>query len=430
MKSDKSLPHFIDFLNTSPTPWHAIKSIVEMLQSSGYNQLFEEETWLLKPNSKYFCIRNGSSLCAFITPNHFPKSIRILGSHTDSPGLKLKPNAEFKKENLLMLGLEVYGSPLITSWFNRDLGIAGRITYVDLQGNIKSADIKIENAPVVIPQLAIHLDRSVNENGLMINKQNQLAAIAKIIDPDLTSDYWKDLITPIYPDFVSLLSHDLFLFPLEKANFLGKDQQMIASYRIDNLSGVFASISSLISTKTNSNDLKIAVLWDNEEIGSETAQGAGSPFLLHLLERVCLSYSPSREDFLSLLRRSLCLSVDLAHATHPNYSDKHEPNHLIKMGGGIVLKYNAQQRYATDASSASSVVTLCQKEKIPFQHFVTRGDIPCGTTIGPIHSVITGISTVDIGIPQLSMHSAREILSCKDFHYLCQLLSAFLKFGT
>lgn len=422
----QEIENLLKFLSCSPTAWHAIADVSNTLQNAGFQLLKEEEPWQLMPGGRYFTIRNGSSLCAFIAPHKDLVAAKVVASHTDSPGFKLKPNTEFRKENMIMLGLEMYGAPLLTSWLNRDLGIAGRVVSVDAQGTLEEILVRYDSHPVVIPQLAIHLDRQVNENGLLLNKQEHLAALATFSEGmDPKASYLEQLIREEMGNR-QILGADLFLFPLEPPAYIGYNKQMIAAYRIDNLCSVHASITALTqSLEPSSSDLKMAIMWDNEEIGSETAQGAGSPFAAHVLERISLALKLSREDFFCFLRRSLCLSVDLAHAMHPNYLERHEPRHPVLMQRGIVLKSNAQSRYASDGRSSAAIVNLCHQHHIPIQTFVTRGDIPCGSTIGPIHACKTGMPTVDIGCPQLSMHSCRELIACQDHLDMCRLLTAF-----
>lgn len=425
-KGQKGVESLLNFLNASPTAWHAVSTMCDQLEQAGFQHLQEGNKWSLQRGGKYFVTRNGSSLCAFIVPTSPVFGSKIILTHTDSPGFKLKPNGEFRKENMIMFGVEMYGSPLITSWLNRDLGIAGRIIYADSHKDIRETLVNLEDNPVILPQLAIHLDRQVNESGLTLNKQEHLAVLASLVDETtLRESYLQKLIRSQCP-FDALLSYDLFLYPLERAKFIGNDNQMIASYRIDNLCSVYASLSALLEDPTaHADDLKLIAALDHEEIGSETAQGAGSPFVQHVMERISLSLNLSREDYLRLINNSFCISSDSAHATHPNYPDRHDPRHPIHMQRGIVIKYNAQQKYATDARSASIIIALCKKYNLPYQQFVTRGDIPCGSTVGPIHAHKSGMTTVDIGIPQLSMHSCREITSSQDFLDLCTLLKGF-----
>lgn len=422
------IANLLTFLNDSPTAWHAVENMAAELNAEGFQQLLEGERWALKPGGRYWVSRNGSSICAFILPKSELSHAHVVLTHTDSPGFKLKPNAEFQKENMHMLGIEVYGAPLMASWLNRDLGIAGRVLYLDDHGKIIETLVKMDDHPVVLPQLAIHLDRQVNETGVVINKQEHLAVLAALADGSDAGKSYLEKCLKEYCSFQKLLAYDLFLYPLEKARLMGYKYQMIASYRIDNLCSVYASLESLLAAKEpGESTLKIIGALDNEEIGSETAQGAASPFLAETLERISIALKMTREDYLRLIGRSLCISTDMAHAQHPNYPDRHEPRHAVLMKRGIVVKHNAQHRYASDARTVASVVALCNQSHIPFQHFVTRGDIPCGSTVGPIHAQRTGMPTVDIGIPQLSMHGSRELAACEDYLHLCALFKVFFK---
>lgn len=413
----------LNFFDQCPTAWHVVDNCISVLSAQGFQELKEGASWKIKLGGKYFVTRNGSSICAFIVPKTHPKGIYLAASHTDSPSFKLKPNAEFVKENMQMLGVEIYGSPILNSWLNRDLGIAGRVLYHDPKGKIHEKIVTIDDHPVVIPQLAIHLNREVNEKGLVVHKQDHLAALAGIETKKKNRSYLERVLKiPIK----ELLAYDLFLYPLEKARLLGEHQEIIASYRIDNLTSAHASLQGLIASGQPGRDLiKMIVLWDNEEIGSNTAQGASSPFLAQTIERIALALNSSREEYFQWISRSLCISIDLGHALHPGYKDKHEPQHMALLNKGIIIKANAQNRYASEARATAIIVSLCQKQKIPFQKYVSRGDIPCGTTVGPIHSHVTGMPTIDLGIPQLSMHACREIIAAKDYLALCHLTTAF-----
>lgn len=426
MTEQAIITELLNFLNSSPTAFHAVDWIKKQLTKAQFRELHEQEKWSLNPGGKYFTIRNGTSVSAFIVPLNDLKKAKIIGSHTDSPGLKIKPNGEFRRENMSMLSVEVYGSPLLSSWLNRDLGIAGKVYYVDRQGSKKETLVMIDDKPVVIPQLAVHLDRSVNENGLLLNKQEHLSALAGV---DLEGSFLYKALKERIQDIAGLIGYDLYLYPLESARKNGENGETISAYRIDSLCSVHAGLNALLEESrqesSSSEDLKLVIFWDNEEVGSLTAQGASSPFLPHLLERITLGLKKSREEYLTTIASSFCVSVDLAHAIHPNHLEKFDPMHRPLINRGIVIKSNAQARYATTAATASQVIELCIKENIPFQHFVSRNDMPCGTTIGPLQAGLTGIATVDIGSPQLSMHSAREIAGTQDHLHMCKLLKAF-----
>ncbi|MDR3624947.1 MAG: M18 family aminopeptidase [Chlamydiales bacterium] len=421
--------HLVDDLFCSlksPTPWNSVEYISKELLSSGFVELKENDIWKINPENKYFVTRNGSSLCAFITPQKKPQKSLLLGTHTDSPALKLKPNAEFRVNNYILFGVEVYGEPLLSSWLNRDLGIAGRVV-TKKNNTLSSHIVNITDAPCMIAQLAVHLDRDVNEKGLILNKQDHLSAIMALDDKS-SENYLEKILNPFIKN-EPILSHDLFLYPLQVPSFLGKNKEMIASYRLDNLVSAQAALTSLIHTSQKNpsqETIKMALFWDNEEIGSKTAQGAGSSFLSDTLGRIYALLKLSFEEQSIIKANSLCVSIDVSHAVHPNYPTKHEPRHPLLLGEGIAIKNNAHMRYATDALSAALIIDLCKQKKIPVQKFVSRTDIPSGSTIGPIHANRNGMKTVDIGIPQLSMHSSREIIAIKDYEYLCTLLQSLL----
>lgn len=418
--------HIIDdllkFLDESPTSWHAVQNVKETLLQAGFQELKEEDAWPLAFGGKYFVIKNGSSIIAFQTPLEEPTSAKIITSHTDSPAFKLKANPEFVQENMVMLGCEVYGGPLLTSWLNRDLKISGRVFYLDKKGKKQSKLVTLDQYPVCIPQLAIHLEN--NKDNPQLNKQQHLAAIAAL---DVETPYLETILKKEL-NAKTILSFDLFLTPSEKASLIGFENQMIASYRIDSLLSVHACLQALIELKSASlNEIKAFVFYDHEEVGSNSAIGASSPFLAHTLERILLSLYFGKEHYFRLLAKSLLISVDLAHAAHPSYMEKHEPYHRPLLNRGIVIKQNASLRYASNGSTSSQIVELCQNQNIPYQHFISRNDMPCGSTIGPLNAAATGIETVDIGVPQLSMHSCRELAAVQDQLDMCRLLSAFLK---
>lgn len=423
--SNSLIDELMAFLHQSPTSWHAVDHVKKALIQAGFIELDEKQQWALETGKKYFSARDGSSLCAFITPSDEITKLHVVASHTDSPAFKLKPNPEFRKENMTMFATEVYGSPLLTSWMNRDLGIAGRVFYARKDGSIGQALINIEDQPVTIPQLAIHLDREANEKGPTINRQDHFSALAAL-DFDPSKSYLLHLLNKsISEEFDYLLSHDLFLYPIEMPKILGTDR--LAAYRLDSLASVHACYSALKTSPIHANHLNMAIFWNHEEIGSQSTHGADSPYFMHQLERIFIGLNLSREQLLRLLPQSLCASVDLAHAVNPNYMEKHDVRHLPYLNRGPVIKYNAQQRYASDAQSSAYVIQLCEKHAIPYQFFSSRNDIPCGSTIGPLHASNTGIPTVDIGSPQLSMHSSRELIAVQDHLEMCRLLASFLQ---
>lgn len=428
MKTKNWTQDFLHFIEEAPTSYHAVAFAVKQLVKADFEELREENEWKLKGGQKYFCQREGS-LIAFLTPQDRLESALILASHTDSPSFKLKPETEYVKEGMVMLGTEPYGSPLLSSWLNRDLGIAGQVLYTDRQGRFETALVNLRQAPVTIPQLAIHLDRKVNEEGLLLNKQEHLNALAAIDRSTGKSkakkrSFLATLLKETLP-LKELVAHDLFLYPLEKPSRIGERGELLAGYRMDSLASVYPILSTLTQKKkTSQSALYMMALWDHEEVGSKSATGAESPFFSHIFERLALALRLSRENYLRLASRSLCLSVDLSHAIHPNYPERHDPQHKPKLGDGVLIKTSAQKRYATDAKPMRQLIETAKKKGIACTVFSGRSDIPSGTTIGPIQAALTGIPTVDLGIGQLSMHSARELIAEKDLLALHDLLTS------
>jgi aspartyl aminopeptidase len=415
---------FKQFIERSPTSWHAVQEMGNRLALKDFTPLSESDTWQLEPNKEYFVIRGGS-LCAFRIPEKTPFAARIVAAHTDSPALKLKPHPNINKGNAGLFGVEVYGSPLLSSWLNRDLGVAGRVFLTNSQGKIEEKLIFADDTPLFIPQLAIHLDREVNEKGLLLNKQDHLNALACIGDDAAACTL--DSILHRYVSFTDILSFDLFLVPLEKPRILGTRGELFAGYRIDNLTSCYAAIAAIASSKPSKETLQMAFLWDHEEIGSRSREGAASTFFQDILTRIRIALKMNEERMLQLKARSLCLSADMAHALNPNYEQKTDPQHKVLLGKGVSIKFNADLRYATDGQSAAEAISLCRKNNIPYQLYVNRSDIASGSTIGPIFAHNAGIAVADVGCPQLSMHAAREIMAMSDFFSLSNLLTLSLE---
>lgn len=417
------LDDFRLLLENAPTSWHAALELSNRLASKEFIPLEENEKWELQRGKKYF-VQRGGSLCAFSVPTHKTTGSIILAAHTDSPALKLKPRPETKSENMTLFGVEVYGAPLLASWVNRDLGLAGRVIVSDEQGNLEEKLVFIDEAPLVIPQLAIHFDRDVNEKGLVLNKQDHLSPIACLNEMD--GSYFESLIKR-YVSFHNLVSFDLFLVPLEESRFLGQQGEMLASYRIDNLASCHAACVALAVAAQTKHTLQMGFFWDHEEIGSRSSEGASSPFFNDVLKRIALNLKLDEEELFVIKDQSLCVSIDMAHAFNPNYANKYDANHHPLLGKGIAIKCNADQKYASNAKTSAIIIEACHKLGLSYQNFVTRSDIPCGSTVGPLFATASGIQAVDIGSPQLSMHSSREIMACSDHIDMCQLLTYLLE---
>jgi len=415
------LENFVNFLNRSPTVYAAAREITTRLAEADFAPLTEGEKWKLELGKGYFVTREDSLVAAFRLPKKAPSSVVLLASHIDSPALKIKPHPELSSHGIGQLGTEVYGGPLLHTWLDRDLAVSGRIVVLDHNGQCESKIIHLDDYPVIIPGLAIHLDRSVNDKGILVHKQDHLKAIFSIRSKEKHLEDWLRK----HHSFNKLLSFDLFLVPVEKAAFLGFEDELIASYRMDNLTSAFASLDALVKASPRSNTLQMSIFWDHEEIGSKTYAGAESLFVNQILERICMQFKMDREDYYRLKSRSLCLSCDVGHGFHPGYADKYDPQNATLLGKGPSLKFSA--RYATNGATAAPLVRLAEQQKIPLQTFASRSDISSGGTVGAIMAANLGIPTVDLGIPCWAMHSIRETISAQDEISLCNLLKAALE---
>jgi aspartyl aminopeptidase len=417
----------LEFLAASPTPFHATSNMATSLESAGYLRLNETDVWKCQPGGRYFVTRNGSSLVAFgLGENHIEQGFRMVGAHTDSPCLKLKPQPEILRKGYLQLGVEVYGGALLNPWFDRDLGIAGRVAFRQGRGEISSTLIDFGAAVAFIPSLAIHLDREANKNRT-VNAQLHLPPVLQLVDekPDFR-EIVLNRIRSQKPDLDAkqILDFDLSLYDTQRPALVGLENEFIASARLDNLLSCYLGLQSLLNDEDGESRSRLPamlVCTDHEEVGSQSAAGAQGPFLRSILERLC----PGSEAVTRMVSKSMLISADNAHAIHPNYDDKHDHNHGPEMNGGPVIKVNANQRYASNAQTTAIFRQLCEEAGVPVQDFVTRSDLGCGSTIGPITASEIGIRTVDVGIPQLAMHSIREIAGIADCEHLYSVLSRF-----
>ncbi|NLU11969.1 MAG: M18 family aminopeptidase [Gammaproteobacteria bacterium] len=413
----------LDFLKRSPSPFHATQSMAEALQDAGYQALDERETWQLKPQGRYYITRNDSSIIAIKRGQHDPvqHGIRMVGAHTDSPCLKVKPQPELARHGYWQLGVEVYGGVLLSPWFDRDLSLAGRVTFKH-NGQLQSRLINFQQAIASIPSLAIHLNREAN-SGWAINAQTELPPILAQLQGETKKDFRALLAEQLQREHAisaaDVLDYELCFYDSQPAALVGLNQDFIASARLDNLLSCYAGLQGLL----NSNDqhTQVLVCTDHEEVGSNSACGADGPFLEQVLRRML----NTEEDFVRCIQHSLLISADNAHGIHPNYADKHDANHGPLLNHGPVIKVNANQRYATSSETSSFFKLLCQQAEIPVQSFVTRSDLGCGSTIGPITASQLGVQTIDIGVPTFAMHSIRELAGSKDLSYLVRALQAF-----
>ena len=421
-KTDR-IQNLLKFIDRSPTPFHAVQEMSDTLSSKGFVELKEADAWKLVPNGRYFLTRNDSSLIAFVVGSK--PAFKIIGAHTDSPNLRLKPQAGYCKSGYMQLGVEVYGGVLLSTWTDRDLSLAGRVI-LGGKKNPSTKLIRFEQALLRIPQLAIHLNRDVNKKGLLLNEQNHLPPIFSIQKKSAPDEILKKMIAKeLKCRPADIMGLELSLYDTQPGTVAGAEGEFIFSGRLDNLASCHSAVHALTESTKKDTATRVIAFYDHEEVGSETAQGAGSPFLKDVLERITLK--DDREGFLRALAKSFFISADMAHAVHPNYSDKHDSQHMPIINGGPVIKSNANQRYATDGVSSVWFESLCKKAGVPVQKFVVRSDLGCGSTIGPITAANLGIRTVDVGNPMLSMHSIREMAGAKDHELLIKVFKEYFK---
>lgn len=423
----------IDFIKNSPTPFHAVETMVAILEKNGFKQLNEADLWAIdsgEKNQRYYVTRNDSSIIAFqLNQSLVENGIRMLGAHTDSPCLKVKPNPEIINNNYLQLGIEVYGGVLLNPWFDRDLSLAGRVSYLDENGVIAHQLIDLQKAVAVIPSLAIHLDREANDKR-SINKQKHLPPILmKLPENDVDTNFdfkamLLSLVNAILADAgmskaQKILSHELSFYDTQLPAVIGLHDDFIASARLDNLLSCYTGLMAMIDENDTHNTLLVCN--DHEEVGSMSASGAQGPFLKSVLERLC----ESEVNIARMIANSVLISIDNAHGVHPNFADKHDANHGPLLNNGPVIKVNANQRYASNSQTSALFAHLCELADVPVQSFVVRSDMTCGSTIGPITASEIGVKTVDVGVPTFAMHSIRELAGRWDAFYLYRALKQF-----
>ncbi|GAA5179190.1 MULTISPECIES: M18 family aminopeptidase [Halomonadaceae] len=426
MLQDPTLERLLTFLRRSPTPWHATSNMARRLEQAGYRRLDETQAWSLSPGDRVYVTRNDSSLIALQLPSGKLETLRMIGAHTDSPGLRLKPNAAQAGHGWLQLGVEVYGGALLAPWFDRDLGLAGRVHVRRADGRTQGVLINVDRAIATIPNLAIHLDREAN-NGRALNAQTQMAPV--LWQGGGETGFEGLLKRWLYEqhnlESVEVLAFELCLYDVQGASRVGIDGELIASARLDNLLSCFCAIEALLGGDGSQGALLVAN--DHEEVGSASASGAQGPFLGDVLRRVNAQCGDAGEEGLArLIQASRLVSCDNAHALHPNFPDKHDAGHGPTINGGPVIKVNANQRYATTSETAALFRELCREAGVPVQTFAARADMACGSTIGPLTAAELGVPTLDVGVPQWAMHSIRETAGSQDIDYLIRALTTFV----
>lgn len=407
----------LGFLDASPTPFHTTLNMSMMLQNAGFIKLIESQKWSLEEGKKYFLTRNDSSIIAFTYPK--AKNYTMVGTHTDSPNLKLKPNPVIKEHGIVKFGVEPYGGLLLNPWFDRDLSLAGRVTYLDSKSEIKDTFIDVKKSIATIPSLAIHLDDKANKDKT-INKQTDISPILTTNDDFEFDEFlrWQLSQNEIL-DVKEVYASELSFYDTQKASFVGLHNDFIASARLDNLLSCYVGLLAICSVEDDKPMLFIAS--DHEEVGSESTSGAGGSFLENTLRRFYKDY----DEYMEIIRTSIMISADNAHAIHPNFPSKHDSKHTPYINKGSVIKINANQRYASNSTTISRFMNVANKLNEPYQEFVTRSDMGCGSTIGPITATRLGIETLDVGLPTFAMHSIRELCGSDDAHSLYKILVGF-----
>ena len=415
----------LTFLREAVTPFHAVQAMSRRLADAGFEAVESFDPDTMVPGRGYFMTRQGSSLIALRAGQGEPaQGLRLVGAHTDSPNLSVKPNPVVGRGGCVQLGVDVYGGALLNPWFDRDLALAGRVTVLNAQGQLESVLFDSGTAVAVVPSLAIHLDREANKQR-SINPQKDVVPLVMLGHPD-TLDFKAWLAKQLVEQDSSreglrVMDFELSLYDTQSPGLVGMDQSFIASARLDNLLSCYAGLAALIE-ETDA-DWSMLVATDHEEVGSASTVGAQGPMLMDALTAL----TPVPQGNQSLRNQSWMLSVDNAHAVHPNYADKHDDQHSPHLGGGPVIKINRNQRYATDSEGAARLRLLAERAGVDVQAFVMRADLACGSTIGPITATETGIPTTDLGVPTLAMHSIRELACVQDIPQLIALLQAFYR---
>lgn len=415
----------LQFIDSSPTPFHAVLTMVGALEQAGFAELRESDTWGELPPGKYFVCRNSSSIIAFIkTAQHLADSgFAMVGAHTDSPCLKIKPRPGQVNNGLWQLGVEVYGGALLNPWFDRDLSLAGRVSYLDKQQQLQHALVDFKKPMAVIPSLAIHLDREVNQSR-SINPQLHLPPVIMQTEPGETPDFralLEQQLSSQYPDryIGQVLDYEISLYDTQPSALTGLNDDFISAARLDNLLSCYTGLQALLVSDSKRPAMLICT--DHEEVGSMSTAGAQGNFLQSVLQRL----APEAEAFQRLVEHSWMISADNAHGIHPNYADRHDASHGPLLNQGPVIKTNANQRYATNSETSARFRQICQQADVPLQDFVVRTDMACGSTIGPLTAAQIGVKTLDIGVPTFAMHSIRELAGSQDGWHLYRALKYF-----
>lgn len=406
------------FVDASPSPFHVCATVAAELDAAGYSRLEETDEWA-SASGRHYVIRGGSIIAWNGEGAGSGAPLRIVGGHTDSPNLRLKQHPDRRSAGFVTVALEPYGGAWLNSWLDRDLGLSGRLAY-DVDGVVRHVLVKVDEPVLRVAQLAIHL--SEDRKGVQLDPQRHVDAIRGVASDEPIIDW---IAARAGLDAGSPLGWELMTHDLAPSRLIGTDAELLSAPRLDNQGTCYAGLRALLDAEPGGSARMLA-LFDHEEVGSGSERGASSDFLATVCERIVAAGGGGREDFLRVMAASVCVSGDMAHATHPNYPDRHEPGHQIAVGGGPVLKVNQNLRYASDAVGEAEFALACRRAGVPLQRYVHRADLPCGSTIGPLTATRTGLRTVDVGAPQLAMHSARELMAAADVPMYSAALQAFL----
>ena len=427
IKKAKARAHeLIEFIDASPSPWHAVASAEARLLAAGFTRLEEGSRWQLREGGRYYAVRGGASMIAFVMGARpvAETGFRIVGAHTDSPGLRLKPKAAMSGDGIARLGVEVYGGPILATFTDRDLSLAGRVV-IRTEGTQETRLLRFGRPLVRLPNVAIHMNRDVNEQGLKLNKQTELPLTLGLLgeNDDAESGLRKLLAEAAHCEAADLLSWELAVYDVQKGCLWGANEEFIADSQLDNLASSHATLAALISAG-EPEATSVAAFFDHEEVGSQSATGAAGSFIADMLARIGFQSGLDEEDRRRAMAKSFFVSADMAHAYNPNFPNAYEPSHKVMVNGGPVIKTNVNQRYTTSAETAARFMALCEKAGVPCQQYAHRSDLGCGSTIGPMVAAQLGVASVDVGSAMWAMHSARESSGAHDHAYMIAALAA------
>jgi aspartyl aminopeptidase len=430
MSALQQVQDLLDFIDASPSPWHAVNTVEARLAGFQFVKLDETAKWDLQSGGRYYVTRDDSSIIIFVLGQKplLETGFKIIGAHTDSPGLRIKPNAASAMDGLLRLAVEVYGGPILATFTDRDLSLAGRISYKNEKGEIASSLVKFDKPLLRLPNLAIHMNRAVNEEGLKLHKQNELPLILSVLAEECIPQACFSALLQQQSgcDAERILSWDLAVYDTQKGAFWGGNSEFYADSQLDNLASCHAALQAMLDDEVLNNDnTLVCAFFDHEEIGSESNKGADGSFISDILQRIAIASEANKEDYAIALAKSFMISADMAHAYQPNFPLAYDPDHKIAVNRGPVIKVNANHRYSSESVSQAMFVNWCEQAGVPYQKYSHRSDLACGSTIGPITSARLGIRTVDAGCPMWAMHSIRESAGVLDHDNMIRVMKRF-----